>query len=179
MGLPGKGWQRIFQNWWMSVMKTILETFYLRIVGKQVRYQRKEMNLSRKGSDPDKLIWSLIRQQLRDLPAEEHEFIVHSTSWRYERPGKVILTYVAYSDELTFERGKAERISINHLRTITKQSRKPPSRTELEKKVVSHALRHIAFLIKTDDQIDFKSAMTPETMETFENLWVSLAGRVF
>jgi hypothetical protein len=49
----------------------------------------------------------------------------------------------------------------------------------LEKKVVSHAMRHIAFLIKTDDRIDFKSAMTPQTRETFEKLWVSLAGRVF
>jgi hypothetical protein len=66
-------------------MKTILEIFYLRILGKQVRYQRKEVNLSRKGSDPDKLIWSHIRQEIRDLPADEHEFIVHSTSWRHER----------------------------------------------------------------------------------------------
>jgi hypothetical protein len=161
------------------MMKTILEIFYLRIVGERVRYQRKEVNLSRKGSDPDKLIWSRIRQEPRDIAAEEHEFIVHSTSWRYERPGKVILTYVAYSDELTFEKGKAQSMSLKDLRAVTKQTSKPPSRAELEKKVVSHALRHIAFLIKTDDQINFKSAMIPETMETFEKIWVSLAGRVF
>lgn len=92
-------------------MKTVLEVFYLRIVGANVRYQRKEANLSRKGDDPDKMIWSLIKDG-RSAPAkseeiEEKEFLIHSTSWRYERPGKVILTYVAYSDELKFEKALA------------------------------------------------------------------------
>ena len=160
-------------------MKTILEIFYLRIVGKRVRYQRKEVNLSRKGSDPDTLIWSHIRQARHDPAAQEQEFIVHSTSWRYERSGKVILTYAAYSDELTFEKGKAKSFALKNLRTVKKQTRKPSSRAELEKKVVSHALRHIAFLIKTDDQIDFKSAMRPETLAAFENIWESLAGKLF
>jgi hypothetical protein len=160
-------------------MKTILEIFYLRIIGERVRYQRKKVNLSRKGSDPDTLIWSLIRQEFRELPADEQEFIIHSTSWRYERPGNVLLTYIAYSDELTFEKGKTKNLLLRNLGNITRNSRKPYSRTQLEKKVVCHAIRHIAFLVKTDDQIDFQSAMAPETIQTFEKLWVSLAGRVF
>jgi hypothetical protein len=159
-------------------MKTILEIFYLRIMRKQVRYQRKEVNLSRKGSDPDKLIWSNIRQEQKDIPEEEQEFVVHSTSWRYERPGKVLLTYVAYSDDLTFESGKTKSLPLKNLRTILKRTRKPRSPAELEKKIVSHAMRHISFLIKTDKQMDFQSAMTPETIKTFKKLWVSLAGRV-
>jgi hypothetical protein len=159
-------------------MKTILEVFYLRIVKERVRYQRRAMSLSRKGSDPDQLIWSHIRQEPQGSAAQEHEFIVHSTSWRYERSGKIILTYVAYSDELTFEKGTAKSIALRELRTVTRKTQKPRSRAALEKKVVSHALRHIAFLIKTEEQIDFKSAMKPETMERFEKLWVSLAGRV-
>lgn len=160
-------------------MNTILEIFYLRLAGERIRYERKEVNLSRKGSDPDKLIWSLIRQAIRDLPADEHEFVVHSTSWRYERPGKILLTYIAYSDELIFEKGKTRSLSIHNLPRVTKASKKPDSRDELEKKVVAHAIRHIAFLVKTDDQIDFKSAMKPKTMATFERLWGTLAGRVF
>lgn len=160
-------------------MKTILEIFYLRIVGKRVRYQRKEVNLSRKGSDPDTLIWSHIRQEPRDSTAGECEFIVHSTSWRYERPAKVILTYAAYSDELTFEKGIAKSFALKNLPAVKKKTRKPSSQAELEKKVVSHALRHIAFLIKTDDQSNFKSAMLPETRATFESIWKSLAGKLF
>lgn len=163
-------------------MKTILEIFYLRIVDNKVHYQRKETNLSQKGGDPDRLIQSLI-QEKRRAPAgsgkvEKKEFVVHSTSWRYMQPSKVVLTYVAYSDELEFEKGKAKSLPLKKLKMITKKSRKPRSRAELEKQVVSHAMRHIAFLIQTGGQDDFKSALTPETKKVFKSLWVSLAGRV-
>jgi hypothetical protein len=163
-------------------MTTILEIFYLRIMGDRLRYRRRQANLSRKGGDPDRMIQSLLQEKRLAPPGsgkvEEKEFIVHSTSWRYTPPDKVILTYVAYSDQLEFEKGQAHSLSLNKLRTITKKSRKPRTRAELEKKVASHAMRHIAFLIQTDDQNDFKSALTPETIEVFEKLWVSLAGRV-
>ena len=70
-------------------------------------------------------------------------------------------------------------ITIKKLKTSTKMGRKPRSRAEMEKKVVSHAMRHIAFLIKKGDRDDFESALTSETKEVFESLWISLAGRVF
>lgn len=181
-------------------MKTVMEIFYLRIVGKSVRYQRKQADLSRRGSDPDRVIRSFIHEKpsASSGKVEEKEFIVHPTSWRYAKPNRVILTYVAYSDELNFgtDKGKdkapdeakgtgkgsgnrkAKSLPLTSLRTITKKSRKPRSRTELEKKVVSHAMRHIAFLIQTGDQDDFKSALKPETIKAFKKLWVSLAGRV-
>lgn len=164
-------------------MKTILEVFYLRIMGSSVRYQRKEANLSRKGGDPDRIIRSLIWQKRR-APAEakeieDQEFLIHSTSWRYEKPDKVILTYAAYSDELTFEKGKAHNLSLKKLRTLTKNSRRPRSPAELEKKVVSHAIRHIAFLIKTDDTGEFRNTLAPKTVTAFKKIWGSLAGRVF
>jgi hypothetical protein len=162
-------------------MKTILEIFYLRIVGKSVRYQRRQTNLDRRESDPDRLIWSLIRQKGRSDAgqAEEEEFVVHSTSWRYEKPGKILLTYIAYSDELEFPEEKFQSLPLSKIRTITKNSRKPRSRRELENKVVSHGMRHIAFLIQTGDQEDFKSALQPETAKVFERLWISLAGKIF
>ncbi len=165
-------------------MKTVMEIFYLRVIGKSVRYQRKQADLSRRGGDPDRVIRSLIHEKRSASSGrvEEKEFIVHSTSWRYAKPNRVILTYIAYSDELEFKKGKASNkaktLPLKSLRTITKKSRKPRSRTELEKKVVSHAMRHIAFLIQTGDQDDFKSALQPETLKVFEKLWVSLAGKV-
>jgi hypothetical protein len=39
-------------------------------------------------------------------------------------------------------------------------------------------MRHIAFLIQTGDQDDFKSALNKETIKVFEDLWVSLAGEI-
>jgi hypothetical protein len=165
----------------IDIMQTILEIFYLRIIGDKVRYQRKQANLSKKGGDPDSVIQSLIEEKHRASSGkvEKKEFVVHSTSWRYTRPDKVMLTYVAYSDELEFKTGKIHSLPLKKLRTITKKSRRPRSRAELEKQVVSHAMRHIAFLIQTEDQNDFKKALTPETREVFESLWVSLAGKVY
>jgi len=162
-------------------MQTILEIFYVRIKGDRVRYQRKQANLSKKGDDPDRRIQSLIQEKSYDSAeeVEENEFVIHSTSWRYEKPDKVILTYVAYSDELEFEKGRSQSFPLKKLKTITKKSAKPRTSAALEKKVVSHGLRHIAFLIRTDPQPDFKSALRPETREVFEKLWVSLAGKLF
>ena len=162
-------------------MRTILEIFYVRIMGKSVCYQRRQVNLSRKGSEPDRLIQSLIQEKRRaeSGKAEPQEFVVHSTSWRYARPDKVLLTYVAYSDELEFKKGNFHRLPLKNLRKIANKSRKPRSDTELEKQVVSHGMRHIAFLIQTGDQDDFKSALKPETIEVFEKLWASLAGKVY
>jgi hypothetical protein len=164
-------------------MKTMLEIFYLRIEGKNVRYQRRQVNLSRKGVDPDHLIESLIQQDASGSAGSEkeesREFLIHSTSWRYTPPGKVLLTYVAYSDELEFKKGTVGTLPLSRLGKITKKTHKPRSRTELERKVVAHAMRHIAFLIKTDRQNEFKKALTPETRNVFKKLWVSLAGRVF
>ena len=150
-------------------------------MGDRVRYQRKQANLSKKGGDPDRRIQSLIQEKQHGFAeeVEENEFLIHSTSWRYEKPSKVMLTYVAYSDELEFQKGRSRSFPLNQLKTIAKKSQKPRTPAALEKKVVSHAMRHIAFLIKTDNQIDFKSALTPETREVFEKLWVSLAGKVF
>jgi hypothetical protein len=161
-------------------MQTILEIFYLRILGDKVHYQRKQANLSKKGGDPNRMIKSLIQEKRRASSGkvEQKEFIIHSTSWRYMQPGKVILTYVAYSDELEFEKGKAKSLPLKNLKTITKKSRKPRSRGELEKKLVSHAMRHIAFLIRTGGLDDFESALTAESKKVFEKLWVSLAGKV-
>jgi hypothetical protein len=162
-------------------MKTILEIFYVRIVGQSIRYQRRMADLSKRGGNPDAMIRSMIREK-REVDSgkvREQEFIVHSTSWRYERSGKIMLTYVAYSDELEFEKGMFKSLSLKKLRTIKKASRKPRSQTELQNKVVSHAMRHIAFLIQAGDQDDFKSALTPETVQVFETIWGNLAGEVF
>lgn len=162
-------------------MKTILEIFYVRVQGKSLFYQRKVANLSWKEGDPNHRIRSFIQEKRRaeSGEVEEQEFLVHSTSWRYEQPDKVLLTYVAYSDELEFGRGKVKRLPLTKLKTINKTSRKPRSQTEEEKKVVSHAMRHIAFLIQTGNVENFKSALKPETVKLFKRLWVSLAGRVF
>lgn len=162
-------------------MKTILEIFYIRIVGRNIRYQRKVADLSKRGGDPDAMIQSLIREKRRaeSGEVEEQEFIVHSTSWRYDLRGRIMLTYAAYSDELEFKKGAFKSLPLKKLRTLHKKSRKPRPQSELQNKVVSHAMRHIAFLLQTGDHDHFRSALAPKTAKVFETIWGNLAGEVF
>jgi hypothetical protein len=160
-------------------MKTMVEVFYLRIIGNQVCYQRKQVDLSRKGGDPNVLIEAFMQQKLRTSAGEiQQEYVVHSTSWRYAPPGRIILTYIAYSDELSFSRGKVKNLTLKALRKINISSGRPRSHTGLERQVVAHAMRHISFLIKTDDQGKFKQAFTPRSRKIFKSLWSDLAGRM-
>src|SRR5690349_25170789 len=112
-------------------MKVILEVFYIRIMGDRVNYQRKQVNLSKTGVDPDALVQSLIRYQLPDSNDEPAEFMVHSTSWRHAVAGKIVLTYIAYSDDLVFGAGEVKNITLKQLRKInisTGQPRSPGGR---------------------------------------------------
>ena len=159
-------------------MKIFLEVFYLRIMGQSVFYQRKQVNLSHKNKDPDALIQSLIQHKLHTSAGEvSREFLVHSTSWRYSR-GKIILTYIAYSDELEFGRGTIKELTLKQLREINISRGSPRSSAGKERQVVAHAMRHIAFLIKTDYADQFKTAFTPRTRKVFRSLWVKLAGQL-
>jgi hypothetical protein len=161
-------------------MKTLLEIFYLRVVDDEVRYQRRQVSLSGTQADPDRVIHSLIRRKFHTPAGEvEEEFVVHSTSWRYAPPGEVILTYVAYSDELEFDAPEFKTLPLERLRMVDVSTPRPRSPDELEKQVVSHAMRHLAFLVKTDDENTLARVLTPETRKVFEALWVALAGRVY
>jgi hypothetical protein len=160
-------------------MKTMVEVFYMRIMGDRVCYQRKQVDLSRKGSDPNALIEALMQQKLQTSTGEmKREFVVHSTSWRYAAPGRIILTYIAYSDELSFSRSEVKKLTLKALRKINISSGKPRSPGGLERQVVAHAMRHISFLIKTDDQGEFKQVFTPGSRRIFKSLWSDLAGRL-
>lgn len=122
----------------------------------------------------------MLAYQLQESPAEvRREFVVHSTSWRYTLPpGQVIVTYIAYSDELEFGKRNVKYLTLNELRKIDIPRTKPRSQNGLERLVVAHAMRHMAFLIKTDSTNEFKNAFASGTRKVFKSLWISLAGRL-
>ena len=160
-------------------MQIKMEVFYMRIVDNTVWYRHTQVNLDHKSRDPDALMQSLIQQNVKASAREaSEEFVVHSTSWRYIAPGRVMLTYVAYSDELEFGRGKVKKLTLKQLKQINLSTGTLRSKAGLERQIVAHAIRHISFLIKTDYAGQFKDAFTPRTRGIFKSLWSSLAGRV-
>lgn len=148
-------------------MLILMEVFYLRLIENTVWYHRKQIDLHSKSSDPS----ALIRQN------RQKDFVVHSTSWRYIQPGKIMLTYIAYSDEIEFGKGKIEKLPLKQLKKINVSTGVPRSKKGLERQVVAHAMRHISFLIKTNNNQEFKDAFTPRSRKVIKSLWSELAGR--
>lgn len=149
-------------------MQMLMEVFYLRLIGNTVWYRRKQIDLGSKSTDPT----ALIQQN------GQANFVVHSTSWQYMRPGKVMLTYIVYSDELEFGKGKVEKLPLKQLKRINVSTGVPRSEKGLERQVVAHAMRHISFLVKTDNAQEFKDAFTPRSRKVFKSLWSALAGHL-
>jgi hypothetical protein len=163
-----------------SNMKTVLEVFYLRIVRNKLCYRRKQMDLSNRRGDPDSLIRSVVQQTVQTTKGVvQNEFVMHSTSWRYVRPGRVVLTYIAYSDHLEFRIDRVRTLTLKQLKDIKIASGRPRTRAGLERQVVAHAMRHIAFLVQTDHTGKYDKAFHPATRKVLKSLWVNLAGRVF
>src|SRR5690349_15574847 len=128
-----------------SNMKTILEVFHLCIVKNRLCYRRTYLDLSHRRADPDSAIHALLHETVRGSDGEvEQEFVVHSTSWRYVKPGRVLLTYVAYSDTLEFKIDLKHSLTIRQLRNIHVGIGHPRTRAGRERQVVAHAMRHIA-----------------------------------
>src|SRR5689334_12054751 len=101
-------------------MQTHLEIFYMRVLGDHLQYKRKEVCLTEVKENPEHVIQSLIQQKYQVASSEiESEFVIHSTSWRYASPDKIILTYVVYSDELDLEQEPTQKLPLCELRIIT------------------------------------------------------------
>ncbi|MFC7587078.1 hypothetical protein ACFQYP_27675 [Nonomuraea antimicrobica] len=118
-----------------------VETLMLR-VGTDSRWSyRQARTRPRPGEHPDETAC-----RLGGVAAGDQGVVVHSTSWRYEPEGRVVLTYVVCPDPapwlpavevpvLEIARGRAPAPSPEHVALAN---------------VVAHAIRHLAFLMAED-----------------------------
>lgn len=119
-----------------------VETLMLR-VGTDNRWSyRHALTRPRRGESPDQAA-----RRLGGVAAADRDTVVHSTSWRYEPDGRIVLTYAVCPDpspwlpaielpELEIARGAAPATPS-------------PERVALAN-VVAHAVRHLAFLVAED-----------------------------
>jgi hypothetical protein len=93
----------------------------------------------------------------RILPAGEEAALSHSTSWRYDR-GRVIVTYLVISDQLRLTSAESISLSeVNDANTPQKPAGRRKPQDIARRKVLSHGLRHLAFLYRTDPEFREKS----------------------
>jgi hypothetical protein len=159
-------------------MRLLLETYYTQRIKEGLRYFRHVVPITHLENNPDDIVYDLIKNDLNETPRMISEsFIIHSTSWRYESSGEVYLTYLAYSDQIDFEKVDYhdlpfQDLELAHGRNIQKP--RPSSINEIN--VISHALRHFAFLMHSKEGKRFRNVLKPETVDLFKKILSSLAG---
>lgn len=156
-------------------MKLHVEMFFTKLKDDRVLYKRDHLDLSYKSKDPDVYVAQAVKSYARKLNAEGDRSIIHSTSWRCEHSNLIVITYIVYSDQLRLK--NASEIAIGELKIASSEDINKPKPKEIaERNVVSHGLRHISHLIKTDPV--FNNKVSVDTKKIFEKIDAVLAGKI-
>ena len=152
--------------------KVALELFLVSpSADRAVAYGIRKADLSKDSSDPDTVARSL-------MPGDCSPAILHSTSWRWEKDGTLILTYLAFSEDAKCKNSEPFRLARNEIlppqSTDPKKPRPPMIR---QQDVLAHAIRHITFLVRYSPDRRIAAALSPESLRFFQPMCGQLAGR--
>lgn len=162
-------------------MTTALELFFVTSVTGGFQYIRREIGLTEEQRDPDLVATEYIRYLFTDssIIAHRQRYILHSTSWRYELPHRIILTYIVYADTFQLRELFPGYLDNAHIAVVQTENPQTPRPVRIvPAAVLSHALRHLAFLIATDSKNVFRAVISKETITTFLQIDTQLAGRI-
>ena len=134
-------------------------------------YGVRTADLSADSSDPDTIAHGLMPDDCR--PA-----ILHSTSWRWEKNGTLVLTYLAFSEDANCKNAEPSRLAWNGLLPPQTTDPKKPRPTEIRQQdVLAHGIRHITFLVRNSSDRRIAAALSPESLKFFQAMCGQLAGR--
>lgn len=162
-------------------MKLELELFLVRCIPEGFHYLQKKLSISQENRDPDSVAAEYLEFLFADnrLLTEKDRYILHSTSWRYEQPAQLVLTYLAYSDLFSFESMNPGLLRLSELSVAhSENAHIPRPRRILPKDVLSHGIRHIAFLLENEPTGVMRAVVDTDSLEVFATIKPTLAGRI-
>lgn len=162
-------------------MKLLLEVYLVSYVKEGFHYVRKELNLVQDQRDPDQIANEYLKYLFNDsrLITDKEKYILHSTSWRYEIPNRVLLTYVVYADSFIFKGMNPRLIRTKDLHIARSSNAKVPRPIRITSdEVVSHGIRHIGYLLRNDARKVFKGIVEKKAKDILLNLSDELAGKI-
>ena len=162
--------------------RVVIELFQVALVeSASLRYVRREAPLDGRG--PDAIVAELLSGR-GDAPKffAGDPAIVHSTSWRYEVGGTVILTYLAYG-----EKANPSALAGKDVQTIQKcdlpgsgatdpDRPRPPALAHED--VLAHGLRHLALLARRTGGERFVERLGEHSRHFFSSIEPGLAGEI-
>lgn len=149
------------------------------MTGEIIKYYRGISDITETNEDPDHVVMQVALKEMHGntnlLP--EH-FVIHSTSWRFERGG-IVLTYIVYSESFGFMNKPMKTLKLSDLEIAVGESIKKPRPAIIEEiNVISHAIRHLSFLVQHDSEEKYAKAIDKESTALLKQVYTSLAGRV-
>jgi hypothetical protein len=162
-------------------MKIFLEIFIATLApGESIAYTKKNVDITGNIRDPDEIVNEIIQNPLDEMPMVRNDaYIVHSTSWRYESDGSLVLTYMVYSEHVIFIGDNHRLLHIRDVRMpLSRDSRRPrPHRIE-EEHVVLHGIRHLSFLLLTVSDGLSADSLSPKSRSFFGTMAAALGGKI-
>jgi hypothetical protein len=143
-------------------MQAEVELIAARFEGDRLRYQlvRRACTVE---VDPDETARSGTASLFPGMPLRR--VVVHSTSWRFEH-GTLLLTYLAYSDELPFD-------DLPHV--LPRDAQAVGTGVAA---VVAHAIGHLSFLVRQEPD-RYSHALSRETVAHLARVEPDVAGRIY
>jgi hypothetical protein len=137
-----------------------------------IRYVRRITSLSSRTADPD----AVARELASGIATPA---ILHSTSWRWEKDGTIVLTYLAYCENAEFHGVEPVQLPWGNLMPSLVTDPQHPRPAEIrEEDVLSHGLRYLSFLVRYARDGRLAGALSPRSRTFFAALCGQLAGRL-
>lgn len=154
-------------------MKVRLEVFLIRLAmdADAVRYAKRSVDLSGQSVDPD----SAARESIQGHGATA---LLHSTSWRWEKDGTIVLSYLAYFEQAEFGGLETRQLNWNEFAPPPATDPQRPRPREIrEQDVLAHGLRHLSFLLRHARDGRLAASLSPRSQAFFQTMCGQLAGR--
>lgn len=157
-----------------------IELFIASLRDNEIVYSRSSFEISKASADTDDLVTDYIKVNFSPvINVDSGNYLLHSTSWRYDHNGRITLTYILYSDYLNLQTPDTKLLSLKKLVLAhSTNARRPRPGVITEENVLAHALRHLGFLVQTDKKDIFMKAMKQASYETFKKVFADLAGKL-
>jgi len=160
-------------------MKVNLEIFLVTLVGDtSVRYVVNRHDITHRPRNPDDLVQEFtFDTKTGSVLVSKKNCYVHSTSWRYEQDGSIVLTYLVYSDRMEFQDGAGTILKLEDVAvTVSEDPARPRPAVLREEQIVLHGIRHLSYLAKTGNR-NLLDGLTPESLRRFKAMDSLLAGK--
>ncbi len=149
-----------------------LEVFIVTAGKDAIQYVKRTTTLSQRTANPDDVARTLTAGIATSA-------ILHSTSWRWEKDGTIVLTYLAYSEDPQYDGVTPVQLRWDQLAPPPATDPQHPRPTVIrEEDVIAHGLRHFSFLIRYARDGRLAASLSPQSLAFFNAMCGQLAGKL-